>query len=271
MLLLTLPPKTSNGDIPDGTTVVTGQKLFNAIGNTSWIVPADVYEISAVAIGAGELGASTVGKKGGRGGDLRYINRVKVTPGETLTITIATGNTTTAGDTMILRGNEVLLRARGGSSNNVSTAIALPRIGGGNGGQPGNPTSNNASGGGGAGGYSGDGGTGANGVTSGTAGQGGAGGGGGNWYFNRSWGAGGGGVGVSGEGVNGKGGSVVQGGYTTAAAGGGGSGGSNSGNGDGATYGGGGGGASTYQGAPGAVRIIWGPDRLFPATNTVDK
>ena len=55
----------------------------------------------------------------------------------------------------------------------------------------------------------------------------------------------------------------------------GGSGGANGGDKDGGAYGGGGCSASGFfsysgNGARGAVRIIWGADRAFPATNTAD-
>ena len=176
--------------------------------------------------------------------------------------------------------------------------------GGGNGGRGGSrwsydPYGAGSGGGGGAGGYVGAGGTGGKGGSSyqlqsapggygpqgglGNPGQGGGGGGAGGA---GSGSAGGGGVGIYGQGASGSGGTK----YTynssnTSPMGGGGSGGNPGGDtnsadptgtsGDGGNYGGGAGsygnGGPVGNSAGGAVRIIWGAGRAFPATRTEDE
>jgi hypothetical protein len=140
------------------------------------------------------------------------------------------------------------------------------------------------SGGGGAGGYTGPGGQAGGGtgsfaagyqVPDPTAGQGGGGGGGqrsSGYIYPLAVAGGGGGVGLYGLGANGN----VNYSYPAGAGGGGGSGG-NSGNGVyGGSYGGGAGGIklalneSQRRGARGAIRIVWGYNRLFPSTNVSD-
>lgn len=178
--------------------------------------------------------------------------------------------------------------------------------GGSGGGCPGAYTTNAASigastqyagaGGGGAGGYSGNGGNGAGAASSSaamtfaTAGAGGGGGGGGSRAADTAAGswpdANGGGVGIYGQGTNGAAGVNYTTNASTAAPanchGQGGSGGSAGSSGAsaadggfGGSFGGGGGswhgaGTTSYGGTPGggAVRIIWGPNRAFPSTNT---
>lgn len=166
---------------------------------------------------------------------------------------------------------------------------------GGNGGS-GHVGANGGTGGGGAGGYTGNGGNGgpdsSNTVSNGVAGAGGGGGGGGGrsvWAgTNTNRFAGGGGVGVLGQGANGAAGYAFNSGTTisgygtattTGAAGGeGGSGGVNgmslAGGGlsapVAATYGGGGGGDSfsngnAYAGGQGAVRFLWGTGKSYPS------
>ena len=153
--------------------------------------------------------------------------------------------------------------------------------GGGAGGQGGGTNGDfTGTGGGGAGGYAGNGGAGAAGYTqsSATPGVGGGGGGGGAYVSGQGRGsAGGGGVGILGQGSNGAASINVEGG----GAGSGGSAGAsgNGGGGAGGLYGGGGGGGTTNStgtnyvagpGGGGAVRIIWGPNRLYPSTNTAN-
>jgi hypothetical protein len=75
------------------------------------------------------------------------------------------------------------------------------------------------------------------------------------------------GVGILGQGSNGTGGTGMFGAGTPPTGGSGGTAGQNGGN-----YGGGGAGAwaTAFYGGVGAVRIIWGPGRAFPSTNTGD-
>lgn len=89
--------------------IPVGQQLF--LTNTSWTVPAGVTEISCVAIGKGGnslVNSSQALKRGGGGGELRYINAIPVFPGEVLTIDISTAWS------QIVRGSTVILRAVAG-------------------------------------------------------------------------------------------------------------------------------------------------------------
>ena len=179
----------------------------------------------------------------------------------------------------------------GASGGSGGTSTGTSRVGGGSGGSGGsNYFPNSGGGGAGAGGYGGNGGNGANGSASnlsGSSGTGGAGGGGANTktfvteVFNS-----GGGVGIGASGISGSGGSGSS-QNTTLAAGGTGSDGisatPSSGNASnqravGGRYGGGGGTKTRSSifanvrdggnGGQGAVRIVWGPTRSYPSTNT---
>lgn len=241
------------------TGVAPGQQVFTTSG--SFVVPANVTNVSLVAVGAGGEGSAQ------RGGDLRWHSGLAVTPGKTLTVEISTSG----GQTRVHRGGTDLLVARGGNSG-TSTATG-GSVGGGNGGAGGGTTTD---GGGGAGGYSGNGGAGGD-SASGSAGSGGGGGGGGAESDSGvgAVGGGGGGVGLLGAGASGAGGNK---GVSTApptsdgAQGQGGSGGSPSNNTtkteNGGLYDGGAGTGS--QGGGGAVRFIWGVARAYPSTLTAD-
>jgi len=293
-----------------GSKSAAGQITFTTPDNStsssvfSWVVPSNVTTISAVVVGGGGCGAllntSTYPNKaapGGAGGGLSYRNNIPVTPGETLTISPGIGGyhnvlTRDGAPSYIMRGGTILVRAEGGDSAISSSPNAIlngglggaaPADGGGSGGDwstiPGQNT-RAYGGGGGAGGYSGNGGDG--GVDATFAGapspafsNSGAGGGG---YASLSLGAGGGGVGLQGKGSDGVAGS------SSSPGGGGGSGGGDGKDSQlsntiyeptGGLYGGGGfgrlkGTGNHGAGGKGAVRIIWGPNRAFPSTNTAD-
>lgn len=265
-------------------TIPLGQELITNAGTTSWVVPEGVTSISVVCVGAGGGGGGGEDNDetggGGGGGALAYVNNISVTPGETLTSIVGAGgnggggggNGGVGGPTSLQRSGTNLASAGGGSGgqhrgNGGAGGTVIVGTGG-SGGQGGNGSdrdTNNAGGGGGAGGYSGNGGLGADeNSNNATAGSGGGGGGGGRGTSTTT--RGGGGVGLLGEGANGAAGALNV-------SGGGGSGG-NTGAYSGGLYGGGGaggdGGASGAAGANGAIRIIWGGDRTFPATNTAD-
>lgn len=279
------------------------EQIFTTPGTTNFIVPNDVYFISAVCIGGGGGGGdggSSTGTNGGGGGALAWVSNLPVSPGENLTINVGVAGTGgqhsgAAGPSRIARGATFLITANGGSNGtNASTTtptsggtftfdasivgVSGISTGGGVGGVGGHNNSNAQSGGGGgAGGYSGAGGAGGNGSTTaagsnGTAGSGGGAGGGGGRQGTaaNANGADGGGTELYGQGDNGAAGS----GAATPTAGGGGSGGevgdtlsTRAGN-----YGGGSGGTqgnvTVRDGAQGSVRIIWGPARFYPTTNT---
>lgn len=268
-----------------------GQVAFTTPGTYSWTVPESITNISAVCVGGGGNN-STSSRFGGGGGGLRYINNLPVTPGETLNLVIGSSQQNSS----INRASNVLVFAGGGTNitggtgSTIGTGPFGGTIGGGNGGSGGGSGSSFAGGGGGgAGGYSGNGGnagaagsSGTTGTTAGLDGSGGGGGGGGGsavFSGGNSRGGGGGGVGIRGQGTSGTGGVAAPGGGGSGNFGGGGGGGSGGTGGYdgnlGGTYGGGGGGADNTNyfnmpGGTGAIRIIWGPGRVFPSTLTED-
>ncbi len=267
-----------------------GQQAYTTAGTYSWVAPAGVTKVSVVAIGGG---AGGYGNTSGAGGELRYINNVSVTPGNSYSVTVG------AGGCHNLVSNQChgkpstfssVIQANGGGVQNNWPCSGCVRnwqttSGFGGTGYVGGQGRNGVSsaGGGGAGGYSGTGGLGGSSMSSGSSGSGGAAGGG---AGNRPYcgcvgffvGGAGGGTGILGAGCSGAGGTWNS-GTNTASGGGGGSGGnggqagqgSNTGN--GGLYGGGGGSSGNGNiagyGAAGAVRIIWpGCTRQFPSTCT---
>lgn len=260
-------------------TTTTGQTAYTSPGTYSWTCPAGVYYVCVVAVGGGggSLGSTAFGVGGG-GGGLGWINNYPVTPGNSYTVTVGAGggagNPTggAGGNSFFVSTGTVCGFGGGGATTGGggSGGTCFPATQGGNGGL-GGYTSVTAGGGGGAGGYSGNGGAGGVAAASGSNGAGGGGGGGGGSNGTNGAGGGGGGVGILGQGANGAGGATAL----AAGAGGGGSGGAIGNLRQGGAYGGGGAGADTTSysagsGASGAVRIIWGPNRAFPSTNTGD-
>jgi len=269
---------------------VSGQTEYTTAGTYNWTAPADAeyYGISIVVVGGG--GGSRMAKSGsqygagGGGGGLRWRNAYPVTAGQTYTVVVGSrgagsdpnggSNPTTDGGRSYFVSPSVLY-ADGGSGGGANQSpggqgsVPSPLIGGGNGGAGADSDGSGGGhgGGGGAGGYTGNGGEAKSSPSDPTATP--PGGGGGASF------SGGGGVGIFGQGPDGT---WEFGGGT------GGSGGGTGGNyGDatnsafGGAYGGGGGchdnGAPSSVhnklfGGPGAVRIIWGPEREFPNTGT---
>jgi len=245
-----------------------GQQAYTTFGTFTWVAPAGVTSVCVVCVGGGAYLSA---------GGLGWKNDIAVVPGNSYTVRV--GNSSpfefSNGQSSYFISEATV--SGGGGTWGGSTGGTFIGTGGGNGG--GSPTF----GGGGAGGYTGNGGNGAGGWgANGGAGNGGGGGGGAaevvsNAYY---WAGGGGGVGILGQGTNGAGGVLAA---SIANGGGGGSGGANGTRGayyddpgQGGLYGGAGGGAldtntgvAVYRlGARGAVRIIWGAGRAFPATNT---
>ena len=68
-----------------GTTV-----FFTSAGNTSWTVPANVYNVEVLVVGGGGGGGSDMGGGGG-GGGVVYDGTYGVTPGASISITVASG------------------------------------------------------------------------------------------------------------------------------------------------------------------------------------
>lgn len=292
-------------NIPLSATMVlpatNGQVLYNVPGTYSWTCPAGVNFVNALCIGGGGAGfvvsgGTTGGGSGGGGGGLGWANNIAVTPGSTYTIVVGAGGAvTTVGTAGTSGGNSYFIDSSTCIGYGGSRAAGILTIGaggnyfpsggaGGSGGLGISSTSAVCAGGGGAGGYTGSGGIGGNWGNSGTAGAGGGGGGGAggtNTSTGGQWwqGGGGGGTGPYGSGTSGAGG-VYQ---STVSAnpqiqGGGGSSGSGGSRvGYGGTFGGGGagqngswGGIGNAAGGGGCVRLIWGPNRAFPSTNTGD-
>ena len=291
--------------LPKGGVPVRGEVTFAIPGTVNWTVPAGVSTISAVVVGGGGgavyNGLPNEDVSSGAGGGLSWVNRISVSPGETITILIGAGGRgasnenstfggTGGGSTVTVKGNTVCSAVGGGRGTIGSAATGGANSAGDGGGSGGDGAFGGTLGeryatGGAAGGYSGDGGDGVagNSGTAGNAGSGGAGGSGGLSSIGNNA-AGSGGVGLNGEGISGAGGNDSA----PASPGLGGSGGENGGTSTGLSinnntagtagaFGAGGSVAFTdsnpapsyaLQGAHGAVRIIFGTGRAFPSTDT---
>jgi len=233
----------------------TGGHLYSTSGTYTWVCPAGVTSVCAVAIGSGSRGNFNWATSGG--GGLGWKNNIAVIPGNSYTVVAAAQATAvnTRNNSWFISTSDVM-GGGGAVVNTGSSAGIFVGTGGGNGGSAG-------TGGGGAGGYSGTGG-------SNSAGAGGGGGGANRFDTGSTFKNGnGGGVGVYGEGANGAAGTSTS---DVAAQGGGGSSGQNGqASSSGGIYGGGGGYEdvvnTNFQGGRGAVRIIWGANRSFPSTN----
>jgi hypothetical protein len=266
-----------------------GQSLFSSPGTYTFTVPARVSTISAVAVGGGGGGSYIWSYGAGGGGGTAWVAGLPVTPGETFTVEVGGGGSTWSYEGSRPGNNSVLRRnssgtnhiigygsGRGGSGSAGGASGGFTYNGGssGGGGRGGYTNWNWPYAGGGAGGYQGHGGDY-------NAGQGYGGGGAAGHMHSSYWGTpGGGGVGIYGQGSDGYNRGYGRGG-------GGGSGGGHGGEGEpyhyygrgdiyGGLYGGGAGGSgSAYYGGGtggnGAVRIIWGPNRAYPNTNTADR
>jgi len=256
----------------------SGQIAYTQAGTYSFVCPANVFQVHVVCVGGGGNGfLSTNGPNcGGGGGGLAWRNNISVTPGESYAVQVGgiggsswfINSSTVSG----FGGTSAINSQTGGGAGGGFFTVIGPG-GGGFGGRGGNSFSTPA-GGGGAGGYTGNGGEGAISAPSNSTGfagtGGGAGGGGSSASTSQGSGRGGagGGVGILGAGSSGAGGT---GGADRGGGGSGGQGGSTFAN--GGLYGGGGAGSTTsvsVSGGGGAVRIIWGPNRSFPSTNTGD-
>jgi hypothetical protein len=269
-----------------------GQVAYTTAGSYSWTVPAGVTSVCVVCVGGGGGGGYTGdGAGGGGGGGLGYKNNISVTPGASIPLVVgAAGASAGSGGTSYFSSPSIVQGIGGSAGTSTGNGAGgagggYVGDGGGNGGAGGQgyggdgvDANAEGGGGGGAGGYSGSGGQGASyhaGLPGGAAGSGGGGGGGGG---SDGGGGGGGGVGLLGQGTSGLAGGKNSPSYSN-----GGSGGANGtatgsvtiGDGfNGGAYGGGGGGVDSGSvgglGGVGAVRIIWGPGRSFPTTQTGD-
>ena len=278
------------------TSITPSEALYHTAGTYSFVAPAAAASsgVCAVVVGGGGAGDTS----GGGGGGLAFKNNIPVSNGGSYTIVVGQGGPYSSTPRTGLQSYAFStgeVRAAGGSGASGTS----PGPGGswqaGNGGSSGGSGSPGPAWGGGGGGASGYSGTGGNaGNQQGSSGSGGGGGGGGSngpsdppGLSIRKGGAGG-GVSLYGQGPNGYGapyhyiGGYGGGGgsyvdlspYGIPPAQSGGVNGSNGGvhwGGPGGRFGGGGGGANSTgwggNGAPGGVRIIWGPGRSFPNSN----
>jgi hypothetical protein len=273
-----------------------GEASYVVPGTYSWTCPAGVYYVNAVCVGGGagsrssNISNGTLVSAAGSGGGLGWKNLIPVVPGTSYSVQVGAGGvsiaasgagSTNPGGNSFFINTDTVAGFGGGAGTNTTVGIGgiYTGDGGGFGGNayPSTGASYGSSGGGGAGGYTGNGGNGgyySTGGVNATAGAGGGGGGGG-YYISGSYSytsGGGGGVGILGQGTSGSAGSSA-GGTAAAFRGAGGSGGQGgTQTAVGGDYGGGAGSAwnlsAIYNGGGGAVRLIWGPDRAFPSTNT---
>ena len=286
--------------------VKAGQSTYLGSGTFTWVAPAGVTSVCAVCIGGGGGGHRySAYARGGGGGGLGWKNDIAVVPGTSYTVVVGAAgsraltsstakNAGAGGQSYFISADTVA--GNGGAAGIYSTAAATRPAGGtyvgtggGNGGAGGWGYAY-AGGGGGAGGYTGAGGSGSVITTStygaaGNTGAGGGGGGGGSGGSTKAAGSGG-GTGPWGQGDNGAGGAAYLGSTYNGNNGQGGSGGRPGAlyqantttapvSGQAGKWGGGGGGTDlttdgNCDGAPGAVRIIWGIGRAFPSTYAAD-
>ena len=252
------PSASSNSATP----VAAGQQAYTTAGTFSWVAPTGVTSVAVVAVGGGGKGATDGARccypATGSGGGLGYKNNYTVVPGNSYTVVVGPGTSSTASTNNSYFVSTAVVKGGGGSAifcfstPPYSAPGTFTGDGGGNGGA--GRYCSVFTGGGGAGGYAGNGGNG--GITP-TCGAGGGGGG----AYNTN-GFGGGGVGILGQGASGAKGTSCS------KAGKGGSGGAD-GNVCGSIGGAYGGGGGSGNGGKGAVRIIWpGNTRSFPSTCT---
>ncbi len=239
-----------------------GHAVFTVPGTHKWRCPSGVYSICGVVVGGACFGG---------GGGLGWKNDIPVVPGVEYDLQVGFG---------LLAGDSVHSLADADSffsSRSLLAAIARGnRQGGGfvgDSGGDGGGSASTSSGGGGAGGYNGPGGNGGN--SFGGDAQSGSGGGGGGSGSGSGYITGGGGVGIFGIGVSGSGSrSTASSAFLDAAKGGSGGGDSYGTNAkSGGLYGGSAAPGEFYgndkgiTSAGGAVRILWGKGRAFPASN----
>lgn len=197
--------------------------LFETTGSHTYIIPADIFSISAVVIGGGGGGSYDHDGTGGGGGGLGWRNNIAVAPGQAITVNVGLGggneaaqgqNTSSSayngeagGNSNIIKAGTTIVQGYGGGRGFYGGAGPFASGGsyaGDGGGAGGGGATAYACGAGGAGGYSGSGG---NGNENGSA-QAGSGGGGGGGVRRDNWHTGsGGGTGIYGQGANGAAGS----------------------------------------------------------------
>ena len=192
---------------------VSGEVEYLTPGTYTWTAPRGVTSVCAVCVGGGGAGGSKNYKVGGGGGGLGWRNNIPVTPGQRYTVVVGTGgvhgrSSGNGGDSYFLSPQTVLGGGGLGGNNGYNNGGRFVGQGGGRGGKTAGANIV-AHGGAGAGGYTGNGGD-AHNNCAGSPGEGGGGGAG--QDSGVHWGMrgnGGGGVGIYGQGANGKGGGNV--------------------------------------------------------------
>jgi hypothetical protein len=258
------PSAASNSATP--TAPIQGQQAYTSAGSYSFVAPANVTFVSAVVIGAGGIGGchgTCYEGGGGGGGALAYRSNISVTPGNTYAVVVSSTTDSTAFCMSAGNGGNGTAARPGGGVPGGVRGLGGTASGGDvtySGGPGRTTTSGNGGGGGGAGGYtssglasSGSGTTSACVRVGGNSGDGNLGG------LSPTGTGGGSGAGTS---LLGSGTTLCR----PAAV--------NHGGGVGGSFGGGGGGSGAFcgggNGGPAGVRIIWGPNRAYPNTNTGD-
>ena len=91
--------------------LLQGQNQYTSPGTYSWTAPSAVTSVSAVAIGAGGAGQDQWANPGGGGGGLGWKNNIPVTPGNTYTVYVGAGGTSTpsSGATQLLGGTSFFI------------------------------------------------------------------------------------------------------------------------------------------------------------------
>lgn len=184
-----------------------GEVSFTTPGTFTFVVPAGVTRISAVAIGAGASGYYSWANSAGAGGALAWANNIAVTPGQSISVTVPPAVTGAASGAAAVVGS--FFSAQGGTHGSTGTRATF--VSGtvvASGGLGGLCSQNGYGGGGGAGGYTGNGGDGSYGPTGSSSSNGGQGSGGsaagGTGYQSSTYGfGGGGGTGLFGAGSSG--------------------------------------------------------------------
>jgi len=91
-----------------------GQSLYYSPGTYTWVAPAGVTSVSAVAVGGGGSGPRSYNSSagGGSGGGLGWKNNISVTPGNSYTVVVGQGATGTSyGSFGLLGGNSYFVNS----------------------------------------------------------------------------------------------------------------------------------------------------------------
>tara|TARA_B100000035_G_scaffold152595_1_gene130020 strand:+ start:174 stop:1373 length:1200 start_codon:yes stop_codon:yes gene_type:complete len=96
----------------------------------TWIVPAGVTSICAVAVGGGAGGAYSWSSDGAGGAGLAWMNGIEVTPGEMLEIAVGIGRQSESGHSSYGGGNSYLRRTSTNPTQNQDQCIIFAGGGG---------------------------------------------------------------------------------------------------------------------------------------------